>query len=79
MCPIDETLTVTTTLGQSGPGSNDNKRVLHIISNSKTEASPSDGLASYTTQSLEAEKVSYLLAEMQSVYFSAPVDWIHRV
>ena len=28
--PIDMTLTVTTTLGQSGPGSNSNEGVLHV-------------------------------------------------
>ena len=34
--PIDETLTCTTTLGQSGPGSNSNEEVLHIAQNSRT-------------------------------------------
>ena len=41
---IDETLTVTTTTGQIGPGSNCNEGVLHILQRSKTSAYPSDGL-----------------------------------
>ena len=41
------TLTGTITPGQSGPGSNGDETVLHIPPNSKTEASPSDGFASY--------------------------------
>ena len=35
-------LTVTTTLGQSGPGSNDNEGLLHTPQISRTRASPSD-------------------------------------
>ena len=45
--PIDGTLTCTTTLGQSGLGSNCNERVLHICQSSRTGASPSDSLVSY--------------------------------
>ena len=44
---IDGTLSVATTLGQSEPESNGNKGVIHIPQNSKTGASPSDGLMSY--------------------------------
>ena len=40
--PIDGALTGTTTLGQSGPGSNGNEGVFHIPQSSRTEASPSD-------------------------------------
>ena len=50
---IDEILTGTATLGQSKPGSNGNEEILHIPKNSRTEASPSDGLASYPGHSLE--------------------------
>ena len=39
--PIDWTLTGTTILGQSRPGSNGNIRVLHILQSSRTGASPS--------------------------------------
>ena len=45
--PIDRILSGATTPGQSGPGSNDNERVLHIHqSSSITEASLSDRLVS---------------------------------
>ena len=45
--PIDCTLSDVTTLGQSGPGSDDYEGVLHIPQNSRiTEASPSDCLVS---------------------------------
>ena len=45
---IDRTQTCTTTLGQSGPGSNDNERLLHIPQNSRTGASLLDCLISYS-------------------------------
>ena len=46
--PIDKTLSDATTLGQSGPGSNGNERVLCIPQNSSiTGASQSDCLMSY--------------------------------
>ena len=44
---VDGTLTGTTTLGQSRPGSNGNKRVLHTPQSSWTGASTSDCLVSY--------------------------------
>ena len=45
---IDRTLSGAITPGQSGPGSDGNKGVLHIPqSSSITEASPSDSFASY--------------------------------
>ena len=47
------TLASTTTLGQSGPGSNDNKKVLHTPQNCKTGASPSDGLVLYPRTLIE--------------------------
>ena len=46
--PIDETLIGTTIQGQSEPESNDNERILHIPLSSKTEASSSGGLISYS-------------------------------
>ena len=46
--PIDRTLSDATTLGQSGPGSNGNEGVLHILqSTSIIGASPSDCLKLY--------------------------------
>ena len=53
--PIDWNLSGATTLGQSGPWSNDNEGVLCIAqSSSITEASPSDWLVSYVGHSLSA-------------------------
>ena len=49
--PLDETLTDTTTPGQSGPGSNVNE-VFQIPQSSRTGASPSYGLVSYSEHSL---------------------------
>ena len=45
---IDGTLTGTTILGQSGPGTNDNKGVLHIPQSSITGTLLSDSLVSYS-------------------------------
>ena len=42
--PIDETLTSTTTLGQSGPGSNSNEEVLNTLQISQTGISSSDAV-----------------------------------
>ena len=44
---INGTLTATTTLGQSGPGSNGNKGILHISQSFRTEAALIDDLVSY--------------------------------
>ena len=66
------TLSVATTLDQSGPGSNGNERVLHISQISKVTASPSDGLMPYPGHSLKEE--AYTSAEMQSEYSTAPDD-----
>ena len=69
---IDRTLSGATILSQSGPGSNDNKRVLLIPeSSSITGASSSDCLVSYLGHSLV---VGYSSAEMQSVYSAAPAN-----
>ena len=69
---IDRTLSGTTTQGQSGPGSNGNKRVLCIPkSSSITDASQSYCLVSYTGHSLGE---SYPSAKMQSVWSTTPAD-----
>ena len=47
------TLSGPTTLGQSGPGSNGNEGVCHILQISKAGTSPLDGLMSYTEHLLE--------------------------
>ena len=58
---VDPTLTGTTTLNLSGPGSNGNEGVLHILQGSRTGASPSEGLVSYLGHSL---RESFPFAEM---------------
>ena len=68
------TLSGTTTLSQSEPGSNGKEQVLHILQSSKTGASPSDYFESYLGHSLGVGVVSYPFAEMQSVYSTAPTD-----
>ena len=51
--PIDRTLSGAISQGQSGPGSNGNEGVLHILQSSNiTRASPSDCFGSYTGHSL---------------------------
>ena len=42
--PIDKTLKSTTTMGQSGPGSNGNEGVIHTCQISRTGSSPSDAV-----------------------------------
>ena len=46
------TLTGSTTLRQSEPGSNGNEGILHILQSSRTGVSPLDGLVSYPGHSL---------------------------
>ncbi len=71
-------LSGTATDGQSEPGSEGNKGVLHILqSSSITGVAPSDFLVSYPEHSLRG---SYPAAEVQSAYSTTPADWaIHRV
>ena len=70
--PLIGPLSGATTLGQSRPGSNGNEGVLHIPQSfSITRTSPSDCLVSYPGNLLGR---SYLSAEKQSVYSTAPVD-----
>ena len=67
---IDRTLSGSTTLGQSGPGSNSNEGVLHIPQwSSITGALPLNCLMSYLRHLLEK---FYSSAEMWSVYSIAP-------
>ena len=62
-------------LGQSGPGSNGDEEVLHILQSSNiNEASPSDCLMSYPGHSLVGGWGSYPSAEMQLVYSTTPAD-----
>ena len=70
------TLSNATTPSRSGPGSNSNKKVLHIPqSSSITGASSTDGLVSYPEHS---SGKSYSSAEMQSVYSAASADLANR-
>ena len=74
---IDRNLSGATILGQSGPGNNGNERVLWIPqSSSITGASTSDYLMSYPGLSLG---MCYSSEEMQSVYSTAPDDWVSWV
>ena len=80
--PIDRALSGATALGQSGPGSDGNKGVLHIPQSSTiTGALLSDCLVSYPGQSLGGGGGRpYPYTEVQSVYSTAPADWtIERV
>ena len=65
--PIDRNLSGITTPGQSEAESNGNKEVLHISQGSGI----TDCLVSYLGHSLRR---SYLSAETQSVYSTAPAD-----
>ena len=63
-----------TIMGQSGPGSDGNEVVLHILQSSCiTETSPSDCLVFYPGHSFGRR--SYPSAGVQSVYFTAPAEW----
>ena len=71
---INRTLSSATTPGQSEPGSNGNEGVLCIFQSSSITATlPLDCLMIYPGHSMVG--VSYLSAEMQSVYSTAPADW----
>ena len=71
--PIDGTLSVATTPGQSWLGNNGNEGVLRIPQSFNiTGASLSDCLVSYPGHLLEE---SYPSAEKQSEYSTVPADW----
>ena len=63
----------TTTLDQSGPGSNGDERVFHILQSSKTGTLLSNSLVSYP--GLLMGIVFYSAAEMQLVYSTALTNW----
>ena len=69
---LDWTITGTTTPAQSGPGSNDNERVLHISQSFRMRASSSDSLLLYPGYLLGG--VPDPSAEMQLVYSTALPD-----
>ena len=69
ICSIDMTLSVVTTTGQSGAGSDSNKRSLF-----PKALSPSDCFMSYLGHSLVGEFNTYL--GMHSVYSTALANWI---
>ena len=58
--PIDRTHSGATPLGQIGPGSNGNERVLRIPQRSKTGVSPSDCLLSHLGHSLGGVNLTLL-------------------
>ena len=64
--PVERTLSVTNTPGQSGLWGRGNEGVLHIPQRSRTDAFLSDGLESYPGHSLGG--VSCPSAEMQLAY-----------
>ena len=73
--PIDRTLSGATTPAKSGPGSNGNEGVLRIPqSSSISGTSPSDCFVSYSEQLWRGR--AYPSAEVQSVYSTAPANWI---
>ena len=67
---MDRTLSGANSLGQSGPGSNGNKGVLHIPQN----FSITIRLFNVISKTL-VEQRSYPSAEVQLVYSTAPADW----
>ena len=71
--PIDKALSGATIPSQSGPGSNDNERVLRILQSlCITETLPSDCLVSYSGHSLAG---ILFLCLVQSVYSTSPAKW----
>ena len=70
--PIDRTLSGATTSSQSGPGSNSNEGVIHISQSSKTGASPSNSLVSYTGHSFGGRGLCYPLCRDAVSVFCSP-------
>ena len=64
---IDGTLTGTNTLGQSGPGSNDNEGVLHIFQSFETAASSSYSSVPYPQHSL---RILLISKDAVSIFYS---------
>ena len=76
--PINGILTSATNLGQSGPGSNGNEKVLYFSESSKYGGLPLDGLVSYPGHLLEKGLYIY----RGTVYiFSSPSrsGWVHSL
>ena len=73
--PTDRTLSSVTTPDQSEPGSNGNEGVIHIPQSFMAGAEPSDCWVSYPVHLLGK---FYPSAEMQSMYSTAPADWIKQ-
>ena len=71
--PIDRTQSSATTLGQSGPGSNGNKGVLHIPPKLQHYWNLTIRLFNVIPRQLLGR--FYPSAEKQSVYSTAPADW----
>ena len=75
---IDRTLSGATTPSKTGPESDGIEGVLRILqSSSITGASPSGYLVSYLGHSLGV--FFYPIAEMQSVYCTAPAKWANQL
>ena len=66
-------ITSTTTLGKSGPGSNDNEGVLHIPQSVRTGDLPSKFSIIFKTL---VRGGGYSTAEMQSTSSTAPAHWV---
>ena len=73
---IWRTLSGATTPSQGGPESNGNEKVLYFTQISKTWDSLSDRLMSFPGQSLVGK--SYPSAETQSIFSTAPADWVTK-
>ena len=70
---IDRALSVATTPGQRGPGSNGNEGMLQILQTSSITGT----FSSYCLVSSQDTRWwgSYSSAEVQSVHSAAPTDW----
>ena len=72
---MDRVLSGATTLGQSWPGSNDNEGVLRIPQKPQHYWNLTIRLFSVIYRTLIGGGRSYPVAEVQSVYSTAPADW----
>ena len=73
----DGALTGSTAPSLGEPESNGNEGVFYTLKSSRTGASPSDSFVSYTGHSLEWG--FYPSIEVQSVYSTAPGDWVRKI
>ena len=65
---IDGSLTITTTLGQSGPKSNSNEGILRIHQNFRTGTTLSDDLVSYLGYSFGVEVLPLWNDTVRAIY-----------